>query len=702
MLSKATEYIRHLEKRNSRLLDENSAMQTRITAFEKLFMTGAMNGTFPTMSQPTTPLQYGGDPGSYMSAGIGSPSAGPDPQGMIQVPEDMKRILTAQMATGQPYPVGQQQAFQNTSILRQQQLQQQHVQQRRWQQNAPPGYYGKLMVGSLAGLMFVEALREKEQSPEKPEGRGLMGLPLGTIQHFISHTSFRVMGHHFPTYKVLLLLQLIVLLWAILLTFCPSALSSLKKKDRKTRQTAVEALQPVPPLSSPIHVRRQAWLTAIQTVWVPEHNLFLEAAALVLKLGKLSLINLVGISSYQMLAGLTVEQEAARIKAWDVALDAQLTGGDNEINKARLALSYLASLTLPRCPLRLMQRALHIRVLFSELNSSPFIFSILNRVVDGMTTKLWDQAKQLNRMMDQPCRSDVNVEDKEELADHLAMLLEQDCDQVLSDSIVQRMYNLAWNLPTEENAVGSRDGMDTVVEDPAIRSPLDAVSAWYSTTVLQRVLEMSLESEMSNDHSSNEIDALLSLAVRTAPVGSAAQSRAVIARAVCFDQHRGANIAAALQLVGSLNPVKAAVKLHPPLLDAPMPTVFTPDSLMALRCAMSLAQLSRHADNNASLKIAETVTVNGPMTLLGWVAAFKLMTTLNEHPAARVAYSTVLEQLAGALRIWIGSRTGNASDLSAELRHQSIEKCLAITKSLVGAELDTGYGSLSETEELEF
>ncbi|PON19977.1 hypothetical protein TGAM01_v211154 [Trichoderma gamsii] len=57
VLSKATEYIRDLEKRNNRLLDENGAMHQRIAAFEKLFMAGAMNGSIPSMQQHTS-MQY--------------------------------------------------------------------------------------------------------------------------------------------------------------------------------------------------------------------------------------------------------------------------------------------------------------------------------------------------------------------------------------------------------------------------------------------------------------------------------------------------------------------------------------------------------------------------------------------------------------------------------------------------------------------
>ena len=37
---------------------------------------------------------------------------------------------------------------------------------------------GKLMVGSLAGLMILEGLVEREQSQEEPAGRGLFALPV--------------------------------------------------------------------------------------------------------------------------------------------------------------------------------------------------------------------------------------------------------------------------------------------------------------------------------------------------------------------------------------------------------------------------------------------------------------------------------------------------------------------------------------------
>lgn len=127
-------------------------MQQRIAAFEKLFMAGAMNGAISPLQQPP-PMQYPAQESqAFMSQAMnpqGSPE--PAPAGMIQVPEDMKRILQAQMGQ-QPYPVPQQPYNPNPAAVRQQQIQQmQQMQQDRWRSSAP--YLGKLMVGSLAGLM---------------------------------------------------------------------------------------------------------------------------------------------------------------------------------------------------------------------------------------------------------------------------------------------------------------------------------------------------------------------------------------------------------------------------------------------------------------------------------------------------------------------------------------------------------------------
>ncbi|CRK20314.1 hypothetical protein BN1708_012823 [Verticillium longisporum] len=685
VLSKATEYIRHLEKRNNRLLDENGAMQARIAAFEKLFMAGAMTGAMSPMQQPPTPMQYPQD--QYINTPMGTPR-GDAPQGMMTVPEDMKRIIAAQMAAGQPYPVPQQQFRGNPGLLRQQQIQQQQQAQQgaRWGNNAP--YFGKLMVGSLAGLMIIEAVRTEEQSNETPEGRGLFAVPMQLLSALKS-SNFHVAGHVIPAAHFI-----------SHLVFMPSLFAPSDKKQKKGAEQMSSSLEPAPSLASPIHVRRQAWLTAIQTVWVPKHNFFLEAAALILKTMKLSLRNTIGVHGYQALTGFTEEQEAARVKAWSIALDAQLAGGDVEVNKSRLTLTLLASGTLPDTPLRYMLKALHIRVLLWDLGSR----GIHNTIATKLARSRWNEAKQLNRILTQHRRVSEQAND-DELPEHLAALLEQECDNVLNCHIIRRAYNLAWNLPTTENANEQTEGMDAVVDDQAVRSPMDAVAAWWSSQEVQRALTASLNAGKDETESQEVVSSHLDNALKAAPVASGAQARALVARAILVDEKRGASIASAIQTVQP-GVVQAPINdIVSPILDSSSPAVQTPDVQVALRCAMAIAHLQRFKAGPAPRESTQLVeklaqpSVTASMSLLGCTALFKLMTELHTHPSAAEAFSTSLERLAGSLRIWIGSTPGEQCGLDHDVRHKMVDRCLSITRSVVGMETDTGYGSMSECEE---
>ncbi|RWA14789.1 hypothetical protein EKO27_g271 [Xylaria grammica] len=705
VLSKATEYIRHLEKRNSRLMDENAAMQQRIAAFEKLFMSGAMNGTISPHQQhaPPTPTTYPQESTTYAPSPMGTPSR-PDPQGLIQVPDDMKRIIAAQLAAGQPYPVPQQTFRPNPALVRQQQIQQQQQMQAGGWQTATP-YFGKLMVGSLAGLMLLEAVRENEQSNETPEGRGLFALPIHLLKFLTSNLSINFMGYSVQGARVIYSIKVILLLCSLWWALMPSLMDSKPTNPKQSKQ--IPALKAAPSLASPIHVRQQAWLTAVQTVWVPRHNFFLEAAALSLKTVKLSLRNLIGIHGYQMLTGLTEEQEIARVKAWAIALDAQLAGGDVEISKSRLTLTLLASATLPTTPLRLMLKALHIRVLLWELGLTG-----VQTGVQVIATKLarskWNEAKQLNRLLTQLRRSGQEFPD-EDLPDHLAALIEQDCDEVLNSTVIQRAHNLAWNRATEHKAIGSFDGMATVIDDPAVRSPMDAVAAWWSSMTLQGVLTTSLlASEDESNDTSMHIEHEVSLAIRTAPIGSVAQQRALVARALLSDEKRSINIVAALQAIGPVTAVLASSddaatlsrEAQPaPLKELPSSLVTTTELRTSLLCAMAIAHLQKYSPPDEPVNIYGVIKQIQPacdMGLLGYISAYKLMDRLAKHEFAAEACATTLERLSGTLRIW----TGKEHALEPEIRHRIVGRCLAVTRGIVGMDFDTdtGYESMSETE----
>ncbi|KAL8418533.1 hypothetical protein RB594_001940 [Gaeumannomyces avenae] len=722
VLSKATEYIRHLEKRNNRLMHENDSMQQRISAFEKLFMAGALNGAMsPLQQQPPTPIQFPQDAQAFMGSPMPTPGA-QDPPGMIQVPDDMKRIIQAQVAAGRPYPIAPQANYQqNAAMMRQQQIQQQQqqIQQGRWGQTAP--YFGKMMVGSLAGLMIVEAVRESETSTDSPDGRGLFAAPIQLVNAFVSTSHFSVAGYSFSAVQLISSLKLFLLFGSLLYAFVPALFSAAAPRPQKTRQQTRASLSAVPSLASPIRVRRQAWLTAIQTVWVPRHNFILEAAALMLKTMKLSLRNTIGVQQYQALTGLTEEQEAARVKAWAIALDAQLAGGDVEINKSRLTLTLLASGTLPDTPLRLMLKALHIRVLLWQLGQG----GIHNVVAAKLARAKWNQAKQLHRLSKASSQSSSpsssprlsaqeQIPSDDSLPDHLAVLLDQECDDVLNDDVVQRAHNLAWNRPTTHDVAADIDGMNAVVEDPAIKSPMDAVAAWWSSLVLHQVLTTSLdiatattekgESEQEPSTSSiNEDD--LTLAAKVAPVGSNAQVRALVARAFLVKANRGANMVAALEAMApSSNPDKYPTysRAVPPLIDSPATATKAidadPDAKMALHCAMVAAHLSSRRPKPVALELVEKILRGSTegLTLLGFAAAFGLILRLDAHAVASETCAGSIERLAGALRIWIGGPESDRCALSRETRQAVVQRCLAITKSAVGMDMDPGYGTMSE------
>lgn len=57
-----------------------------------------------------------------------------------------------------------------------------------------------------------------------------------------------------------------------------------------------------------------------------------------------------------------------------------------------------------------------------------------------------------------------------------------------------------------------------------------------------------------------------------------------------------------------------------------------------------------------------------------------------------------LEKLAGNLRLWMGGLPGSNCGVDAIIRETVVNKCLSITKRLLGMEMDMGYGSMSEDE----
>ncbi|KAJ4305892.1 Clr6 histone deacetylase associated PHD protein-2 Cph2 [Kalmusia sp. IMI 367209] len=676
VLSKATEYIRHLEKRNKRLQDEVTTLQGRIESYEKMAISGPMTLHGPLGTPDGS--RYAEDPFTQSHS---MPMSGP-PQGMIPVPEHiagLRQGLPPQQHYAPAYP-----PYGGGS---------------RPGQNGPPmvngrrnnSMMGKLMVGSLAGLMILEGLVEREQSQEEPEGRGLFALPVNLAAILAPRVSLGATSAQLPLAKLLLIFGAVFYIIAPLFNFS-------SKPKKKAANTVM--LARAPSLASPVEVRHRAWLTAIQTVWVPRHNFLLEVAALSLKTLKLSTRKMIGWPGYAFLSGTTKEQEAARIKAWSIALDAQLTGGDAEISKSRLVLTLMASGTLPDTPARLMLKALHLRVLLWELaNAGHGPSWILDHMSARLARRYWNMARSEQRVATNLTSKPES--DAERLPDHLATLLDKECDEVLHPSIIQRAYNLAWNRPVAEQTTAD-PCMDGVVGDFAISSPLDALAAWYSSLLLRESL---VESLNTKDVKPTEvIREKLDLAARTAPPTSHAQLRAFVAQAVVFDDDNAARIAKAFAALPS--PPSTASPTGSTLINLVSGAPAATDVRKALtlaKCLTLVESSNPDARRQAILVINKTYLSESTTTLLSFVAGYKVLDRLVQDHALQAETSYGLERLAGSLRMWVGHGTGRRSGLSDKLRGRIVSRCLKVSKMLVGLaereDFDPGYFSSSVKDE---
>jgi hypothetical protein len=671
VLSKATEYIRHLEKRNKRLQDEVDTLKIRMDSYEKMAVTGPMS-LHGTVSTPDG-SRYQDDP----FAPPHTMSMSGPPQGMIPVPEhiaSLRQGLPPQQHFAPAYP-----PYTGAS---------------RTGQTGPPlvnarrnnSLMGKLMVGSLAGLMVLEGFVERQQSKDDPSDRGLFALlPINFAAILTPRVSFGTASTQVPLAKLLLVFGAVF--------YIISPFFDLKPKTKK-RPTHTVNLARAPSLASPVEVRRKAWLTAIQTVWVPRHNLLLEAAALSLKTLKLSIRKIIGWQGYAFLTGITKEQEVGRVKAWSIALDAQLTGGDAEISKSRLVLTLMASGTLPDTPGRLMLKALHIRVLLWELaNAGHGLSWMFDNLSAKLSRRYWNMARSEQRITTNLASKPDSEADP--LPDHLAALLEMECDDVLVPSIVQRAYNLAWNRPVaEQTTIDS--SMDRVVEDFAIASPLDALAAWYSSYVLKRGLASYLASRSDKVKESVQID--LSLAVRTAPPVSQSHLRAHVAQAVVLDDERATHLAKACAALPLPTTPSKGTALMNIVGDAPA-AVDVQKALTLAKCYSLVDSTDAEARRQALHVINNIHLPEATTTLLSFVAGYKVLNYCMQDPIAQAQTSLGLERLASSLRMWVGHETGRRSGLSSKVRGRIVSRCLEASKMLVGLtereDVDPGYCSSS-------
>ena len=684
VMGKATEYIKHLEKRNKTMGEEMAALKARLAAVENAFGKTRDRQASNSNSPPSGTLKPRQVSSSSQSGA----------QSFMNAPQEQNRF--------------------NQQVAQQQYMQQQH-QPTYTRQPGPPveaqnqpqyvnargsgGVMNKVMLGAMAGIMVMEGF-QTERSGDETSKRGLFSVPThlfkrGLDSSLPSSPAVLASQATLPLLKALLIVGVLLYLLAPLVSFSP-------RRNQKTRTTALR-LPHAPSLASPIEVRRQAWLTAIQTVWVPKHFL-LEVVAVTCKMISLSLRRLIGSEAFNSLTGANKADEVARIKAWDIAIDAQLAGGDAEVSYYRLLLTLMESGTLPDSPTRLMQKAVHFRVFFWEVANAGYGNMIgFKQLTEKVGRIYWESARRQQKELvhgKAQGRPNHEVEEGEVdlLPDHLARLVELDCDDVLGDEMIQRAWNLAWNKPSAYRTLANV-ARDAVVEDHAIRSPLDAVAAWYAHMIVDETLAESL----SEHASTMDTEYFIGLAVSVAPRASATLARTLAVKAVLSNTNRDANILAALDALPAVRPSSGEMNVvsHIPA---------SPDVQTALTLAKLLALTSPAAPSAAHRRALDTVAAlhlpPGSFTLLTAVAAFRLLKSLgieNRHSDRRSMSMDAehgLVDLAANLRVWVGTSAGRGAGLGREENGKVVELCLAVAKKAGGwEERDSGYGSADASAE---
>lgn len=327
----------------------------------------------------------------------------------------------------------------------------------------------------------------------------------------------------------------------------------------------------------------------MQALGLPHHSFFPEWFAVTSEWVNYSIRYWLGPRACLWMCGETAEDESARIKAWDIAIDAQLAGGDHEISRSRSVLTIFGSGTLPPTPLRLMLKAIHTKVVLHNVGIAGTLSSkIASQISIFIAERQWRRARQMHEAF--------SSRHPDRLPGYLNYLLQMDCDEVLSNIVTQRAYNMMYDRPTFEYAEDPL--MDVVVEDHAIRSPLDAVAAWRSTAALQEALSAALQRPGATDLLREHIQAALEIA----PPGSAAETRALAVHAVLSPGRRDAFYLRAADALTSEGRSTADERV-PHFIDSSTPLSARPEIATVLSCAQAMLRLEQERNLIAAIDI---------------------------------------------------------------------------------------------------
>jgi hypothetical protein len=628
VLTKAVEYIRHLETRNKRLEDENRLLKERMQTLDKVLASGdgAQRATAFTSSTTFEAVASPSSDGANNSATEEERRKLHPPQGLIPVPESMRKLREAQPQEHYGH------IYENAPSTR------------KWPQ--------RLVLGSLAGLMIMEGFGESDQGTQSRE-KGLFGIPLELLDGWRFLQSPRVYLYTFAQYcqagGALSLVKGFAAL-SILAFFIFTYL--FHSKPISNTEGESEKPQQAPSLASPIEVRRRAWSTSMQALSLPHHNFVEEWMAVTYEWFTYMIKYLLGAYVYSMVTGRNCDDETARTKAWDIAVDAQLTGGDPEVSRSRVVLTSFGSGTLPASPLRLMIKALHCRVLLWQIGKSGSMASaVSNKLARHFANREWLRARQLN--------SELMPTDAHQLPLNLTTLVNEDCDAIFNDAVVQRAYNLMYDRPTSEHGSLEDALMNVVVEDHAVRSALDAIGSWWSSQNLRRAVICSLQPLSGDRKLSPAVEPELLAALHASPPGSAADTRALALHAVFFSRKRHDFYLRAMNALpqaydGSGTATPKTGLRGPYFIDSSTPTSACPEIRVLLHCAMTMGILESQEDTEEAIEHFSTLAIKPEdVTLLSFSAVYFVLRqfSLVEPSSISITFAPLVQMVCSWLHM---------------------------------------------------
>ena len=493
----------------------------------------------------------------------------------------------------------------------------------------------KVAISSLVGLALWEGYSEGEESAVVPNGRGLLGIPVELIRHSVKAVfDFSVSAAQIGRYSTLdpsteswIILKSCLILGGMIYVLMPIVvLAKGWLRDEKQSSTNLSEMLPAP---YTIEFCRSAWSTASQSLGIPYHGILFEALALAVKLFKLLIRRVLGWPIYSYLTGTTLEFEIARVKAWDIAIDAQLAGGDADADFGRLLFTFVASMTMEDTPLRLLRKALHVRlVLWNPANTYVGRHLGVACMATYLASHFWRRATAMYESVQELRFGPNDGLGILDVPSHISQLMKQDPEEVFVDPIIIRTARVARNEPLDLSEVTADEGMDAVFGDVAIRSPLDVLAALYSSLTLRKTLLATLVNSRKNKRET-AVTIGIRTALATAPPGSVAGMRARAAQAVFFETGRLGSIASALKEMPKRHDTELVKFLF---VEPTLASISTTNVRIALRSAVLIAKVTSEESSThdlggtaraAMLSTIERMLRNADVTVLGLAAAYR-------------------------------------------------------------------------------